>query len=122
MRLVSFYCIVKRFLQRQSLDIARIEPRPQWPEETSRFAYQKLFNDFDISTDSVVLDIGSGAYSFPLATIFTDRFLETTPHRSEDIVLDQRPFLLSCSNHISLAPRLQRWLEDLLKKPSRVVL
>ena len=75
-------------------------PRPQWPEDTSRFAYQKMFNKFDIPPGSVVLDIGSGAYPFPLATILIDRFLETTRHRSEEIVLDKLPFLLSDIEHL----------------------
>ena len=97
--------LMKQILDRSGYCVVRRLSRPHWPEETSRFAYQKIFNKFDIPLGSVVLDIGSGAYPFPLATILTDRFLETSYHRSEEIVLDERPFLLSDISHLPFADR-----------------
>jgi SAM-dependent methyltransferase len=75
-------------------DLVPVRPRGPWPEETSRFEYQKQFRTFDIPAGAIVLDVGSGAYPFPLATILADRYLETTRHRAESIQLDGRPFLL----------------------------
>jgi SAM-dependent methyltransferase len=100
---VSAKEFVKHFFASRGYDLVRRTPRPQWPEETSRFEYQKLFNAFDIAPGSVVLDIGSGNYPFPLATILTDRYVETTQHRSEKLVLDERPFLLSDIEHLPFA-------------------
>lgn len=101
--------IGKQLLQRAlgglGYELVHRQPRPQWPEETSRYAYQKLFNDFNIAPGSVVLDIGSGAYPFPFATILTDRYLETTQHRSEKLILDRRPFLLSDIEHLPFADK-----------------
>lgn len=59
-------------------------------------------NDYQYQTEFIhhlpksghVLDIASGHNPFPHATILSDRYLEKTQHRREEIVLDQRPFLL----------------------------
>ena len=67
----------------------------KWPGEESRFDYQKRYVKFDIQPDNKVLDIGSGGYPFPYATVLTDRFLEKSPSRFEALVRDNRPFLLS---------------------------
>lgn len=88
---------VKSALHQLGYDIVRWRPRRAWPEERSRYAYQRRIHDFALAPGDVVLDVGSGAYPFPLATILTDRYRERTTHRSEDLVLDQRPFLLSDS-------------------------
>jgi len=97
--------LATRFFDRQGYDLVLRLPRPHWPAETSRFAEQKLFNEFDFPVGSTVLDIGSGAYPFPLATILMDRFLETTRHRSEEIKLDGRPFLLGDIDHLPFADK-----------------
>lgn len=98
--------LVIQILRHRGYDLVRRLPRPQWPEETSRFEYQKLFNKFDIAPGSVVLDIGSGAYPFPLATVLCDRFIETTRHRYEKIVLDRRPFLLIDIEHMPFPDKI----------------
>jgi hypothetical protein len=61
----------------------------------SRFDYQKRYVKFDIQPGDQVLDIGSGGYPFPYATVLTDRFLEKSPYRFETLVKDNKPFLLS---------------------------
>jgi SAM-dependent methyltransferase len=48
----------------------------------------------------IILDVGSGANPFPKATILSDRFLEITAHRREEICLDHRPFMIFDIHHI----------------------
>jgi Methyltransferase domain len=67
----------------------------KWPGEANRFDYQKRYVKFDIQPGDQVLDIGSGGYPFPHATVLTDRFLEKSPYRFESLVRDNKPFLLS---------------------------
>jgi hypothetical protein len=69
--------------------------RVKWPGEVNRFDYQKHYVKFDIQPGDQVLDIGSGGYPFPYATILTDRFLEKSPYRFESLVRDNKSFLLS---------------------------
>ena len=69
--------------------------RCKWPGEENRFDYQKRYVKFDIKPGDQVLDIGSGGYPFPYATVLTDRFLGKSPYRFESLVRDTRPFLLS---------------------------
>ncbi|MBN1104244.1 MAG: class I SAM-dependent methyltransferase [Deltaproteobacteria bacterium] len=90
----GLFRFLRRFLMRCSVDLVKVGPRPPWPEDRSRFTYQRLFNEFDIPTGSTVLDLGSGAYPFPPATILCDRFMDTTRHRSEKLVVDTRPFMV----------------------------
>ncbi len=85
--------------------LVRHLPRPEWPEDTSRFSYQKQFNRFDVSPHTVVLDIGVGGYPFPLATILTDRFLGNTHHRTEEIVLNGKPFIVSDMNFLPFSDK-----------------
>lgn len=60
--------------------------------ETDRFSYQKKYIDFPIKDGDKVLDIGSGAYPFPLATHLADLYEGETPHRAEPLVRDHREF------------------------------
>jgi len=69
--------------------------RFKWPGEDNRFDYQKRYVKFDLQPGDQVLDIGSGGYPFPYATVLTDRFLEKSPYRCESLVRDNKPFLLS---------------------------
>lgn len=86
---------MRRQLNRLGFDLVRWRPRRSWPEERSRFAYQRLFHDFAIAPGAAVLDLGSGGHPFPLATVLADRYVEPTEHRSEELVVDGRPFLIS---------------------------
>lgn len=47
-----------------------------------------------VPEDGVILDLSSGHNPFPKATILSDRFLEITAHRREEIVRDHRPFVI----------------------------
>jgi SAM-dependent methyltransferase len=42
-----------------------------------------------------VVDIGSGGYPFPYATVLTDRFVDDSPSRRERLVTTNMPFLIS---------------------------
>jgi SAM-dependent methyltransferase len=81
-------------IRRMGFDIVRYRARPQWPEDTDRFAYQERFNRFRIAPRSTVLDIGNGGYPFPYATILGDRYLASSPHRTEELIRDHRPFVV----------------------------
>ncbi|MBN2143138.1 MAG: methyltransferase domain-containing protein [Candidatus Aureabacteria bacterium] len=60
--------------------------------EKDRYSYQKEWIDFTIQPGEKVLDIGSGAYPFPLATHLADLYEGETTHRSEKLIKDHRPF------------------------------
>jgi SAM-dependent methyltransferase len=76
------------------IDIVRRRPRPKWPEDANRFIYQQKFVHFDIPPGSIVLDIGSGDYPFPHATILSDLYI------TEELVRDPRPFLILDIHHL----------------------
>jgi SAM-dependent methyltransferase len=97
--------MLDRFIRNRGISIARVKPRPIWPGEISRFDYQRDFNQFSIQPKDVVLDIGSGADPFPLATLLTDRYIEPTHHRSDQLRVDGKPFFLSTVEHLPLADK-----------------
>ena len=60
-----------------------------------RFSYQSKYFNFDsVKNNSVVVDIGTGSYPFPYATIVCDRFVKTTQHRSTPLKLNGKPFII----------------------------
>lgn len=61
--------------------------------EDRYFSFQKPFIKL-CPENGIILDIGSGGYPFPKATILADKFLETTQHRSENLIRDNRDFLI----------------------------
>ena len=60
-----------------------------------RFGYQQRYVDFNIEPGQRVLDIGSGGYPFPYATVLTDRFVDKSPSRRERLVITNTPFVVS---------------------------
>src|SRR5208337_2273141 len=64
--------------------------------KNERYEYQSQLIDFGIKKGDKVLDIGSGAYPFPLATHLADLYEGETTHRSESLIKDGRPFF-NCS-------------------------
>lgn len=68
-------------------------PRPAWPCDHSRYEYQKRLVAFDIPPGAKVLDIGSGGFPFPKATVLADKYASTTLHRADPLALDHRPFV-----------------------------
>lgn len=63
------------------------------------YSYQKDFIH-SLPKDGIVLDLASGHNPWPHATILSDRFLEITDHRREEIVLDGRPFVVLDIHHL----------------------
>ena len=65
------------------------------PAEEDRFqAYQQRYIPFHIQPGERVLDIGSGAHPFPLATHQADLFLAGTSHRHEALKRTGLPLIL----------------------------
>ena len=62
--------------------------------DTPRYRYQSKLNLFEIRPGAVVIDVGSGQYPFPTATILCDLFLNPTVHRHSPIVRDERPLVV----------------------------
>jgi len=60
-----------------------------------RLGYQQRYVAFDIESGQRVLDIGSGGYPFPYATLLTDRFVDEAPNRREPLVTMNKPFVVS---------------------------
>lgn len=48
----------------------------------------------------IILDVASGANPFPKATILSDRYMELTAHRRNELVLDHRPFVVLDIHHL----------------------
>src|SRR5712691_9601865 len=60
-----------------------------------RVAYQQRFVQFDVGPGEPVLDIGSGGYPFPPATVLVDRFPGQTTHRHEPLARDGKPLVIA---------------------------
>jgi hypothetical protein len=93
--------VARRFLL--ELLLRKLErDRPEWCGERRRFDYQRKYTTFNIQFGELVLDIGGGNDPFPYATILSDRYLERTRHRMEDLVRDSRPFIILDVEHLPL--------------------
>jgi SAM-dependent methyltransferase len=84
---------VRLLTARIPLTVQLRRPRPSWPGEADRWAYQSSYIDFQIKPGERVLDVGSGGYPFPHATHLVDRYLEPTAHRNATLVQDGRPLV-----------------------------
>ena len=73
--------------------LTRRKRLPKWGND--RFSYQQRYVQFDIEPGERVLDVGSGGYPFPYATILTDRFVDNSPCRREQLVTMNTPFVVS---------------------------
>jgi Methyltransferase domain len=69
--------------------------RPKWPGDDGRVAYQRRYVAFDIEPGERVLDLGSGGFPFPFASVLADRFRDKSPTRHEALVTDDKPFVVS---------------------------
>jgi SAM-dependent methyltransferase len=100
---------LQRFLRAQirrfGFDVVRWRFRTRRPEENDRFEYQKTLNHFQIAPNSAVLDLGSGHYPFPLATIVADMYLDDSPHRAEELVRDHRPLVQLDIHHLPFSDK-----------------
>ncbi len=82
------------------LEIIGLRNRPQYEGEIDRYSYQSKYFDFDIKSEDKVLDVGNGAYPFPLATMLVDLYTEKTRHRSETLKTDGKLFKVADINHL----------------------
>lgn len=71
------------------------KPRPEWPGDADRYSIQRRYVTFDVRPTDRVLDIGSGDYPFPLATVLADRYLTPSEHRHGSIVRDGKPLVIA---------------------------
>lgn len=81
------------------VDVRILRPRRLF-RTAARFEHQTKFVSFDIAPGSIVLDIGSGGEPFPLATILSDRYPDSSPSRFGPLAHDDRPFLVLDVNHL----------------------
>jgi len=78
----------------------RIEVRPLKPRRLARliderFGYQVRYVKFHIKPTDRVLDVGSGGYPVPHATVLVERFLEPSQHRHEQLARAGKPLVLA---------------------------
>jgi len=73
--------------------LIRRKRSPKWGND--RFSYQQRYVQFDIEPGERVLDVGSGGYPFSFATVLTDRFVDNSPSRREQLVTMNKPFVVS---------------------------
>lgn len=80
-------------------------PRAESPTATDRFGYQSRYVHFDIQPGAPVLDIGSGGYPFPHASVLVDRFPEASPHRYEPLIRQGKPLVAADIHQLPFANR-----------------
>lgn len=84
----------------------RIEVRlkkAEWPDD--RFSYQARYINFDNKQDDRVLDIGSGGYPLPSATLLVERSLEPSIHRCAPLVTKGKPLVLADIHQLPFADK-----------------
>ena len=64
------------------------------PLDMPRYVYQEQYNRFEIPDRAVVIDIGSGNYQFPRATILCDYSIDPAVRDRSAIVRDERPLVI----------------------------
>lgn len=84
-----------RILRKLRLRIQILRSRPKWQGENDRFSYQSPYIGYKFKGTDKVLDIGSGSYPFPFATVLADRFMGKTSHRDQELRRDGKPLVLS---------------------------
>ena len=82
-----------RSIWNRARGLIRRKRSSKWGDD--RFGYQQRYVDFDIESGQRVLDIGSGGYPFPHATVLTDRFVDDSPSRHERLATTNVPFVVS---------------------------
>jgi Methyltransferase domain len=82
------------FMEALGVRIEFVRTRPPSVCDSSRSGYQKRHVNFDVHTGMRILDIGSGGYPFPGATVLVDRFLEPV-HRYEPLATHGKPLVVA---------------------------
>ena len=85
--------------------VERLRPRPAWPGEQVRLVYQQRYVTFPITPGNRVLDIGSGAHPFPLATVHLDKYPDLSSSRHEPLALVDNLFMTADVQHLPFADR-----------------
>lgn len=93
--------VVNYIWDKLGVEIQLRRKRPKWLGEEDRFGYQKQYVNFAIRPGERVLDIGSGGYPFPQATVIVDKFLEKSPSRHERLVTQDKPLVVSDISHLA---------------------
>jgi len=91
---------IKHILAKNHIELIGLRRRPAYEGEKDRFSYQSKYHQFEIKPEETVLDVGCGAYPFPLATMLVDLYIENTVHRQEDLRTDGKPFRVADINQL----------------------
>lgn len=100
----KWFKTVLRLLGYAIYNVRRIRPSPA-RKFADRFEYQSKLIEFDILTGTRVLDIGSGGYPFPYATILADRYLDPSRHRSEAFESEDKPVVVCDVDYLPFRDR-----------------
>jgi len=92
--------IVRRLRNYINIELIGLRPRPVYEGEKDRYSYQSKCHHFGIRPEEKVLDVGSGAYPFPFATMLVDLYTENTEHRHDNLRTDGKPFKVVDINHL----------------------
>jgi SAM-dependent methyltransferase len=92
--------LLMRGFERLGFRVERLRPRPLWAKEQLRISYQERYVTFPIARGSRVLDIGSGGYPFPLATVHLDRYPTAHWSRYEPLAPVDKPFVTGDMHHL----------------------
>lgn len=93
--------IIESWLRKLGYELRRL--KPGIPIHRSRFEYQSKFIEFDIDEGDRILDIGSGAYPFPYATVLAERYLEPSQHRTSQFNSKGKPVVICDIHHLPFA-------------------
>ncbi|GEM_PF-1807149 len=94
-----------RLLARWRLRLNTVRHRPVFLSDLGRFHYQTDMMGLKLARDAKVIDVGSGHYPFPYATILGDLTTGYTVHRSETLKRDSRPLVVFDIHHMPFADR-----------------
>lgn len=91
---------IGKAFERFGFRVHRLRPRPDWPGEHVRLDYQSRYVKFPTTPGVRMLDVGSGGYPFPLATIHMDRYPAVSQSRHEPLARVDKPFVTADVQHL----------------------
>lgn len=97
--------IGNRILKPLGFALVQHRPRPVFLSDLGRWHYQCQAVGRLPDPGAKVLDVGSGHYPFPYATILGDLNAGSTPHRTEPLRRDSRPLVVFDIHHMPFADR-----------------
>lgn len=90
---------------RIGVTVTRLRPSVCSVHDRDRVSYQKRFVKFDLCQGQRVLDIGTGGYPFPYATLLVDRFPHVTSHRHEALRTDTKQLVIADMDRLPFADK-----------------